>query len=340
MPLKSMPASDAWRTIRKNKGAFWPARASEPTRLEPICLPNIEPSFKLRPAENVFTIGSCFARNIERHLARLGYKIPARDYVPAELVGLPLDGFMNKFTPHSMLNELRWALTPQTAPAPEGAFLAQNDGTVLDGQLMSKINVSPERAVERRREITDVFRGITDCRVVIITLGLVEAWYDKVNGLYLNRSLPEYNSVSEPDRFEFHVLSFNELYQATRELMETILERGHPETRIVLTVSPVPLTATFTENDVLSSNMYSKSVLRAVAEHIVSEFDAIDYFPSYESIMLSDRASTWQDDLIHVRDEIVGVNVGRMAEAYAPSARHAEVARKIHKQVPAGSAAR
>lgn len=300
-------------------------------------LPNIEPSFKLRPAENVFTIGSCFARNIERHLVRLGYKVPAREYVPAELIGQQLDGFMNKFTPQSMLNEIRWALNPNQAPAPESAFLDQKDGTVLDGQLMSKINVPHERALERRSEITSVFRGIADCRVVIITLGLVEAWYDKVNDLYLNRSLPEYNSEKEPDRFEFHVLSFDELYKATKELMDLILEKGHPETRIILTVSPVPLTATFTQNDVLSSNMYSKSVLRAVAEHIVTEFDAIDYFPSYESVMLSDRNSTWQDDLIHVRDEVVGVNVGRMAEAYAPSPRHAEAARKISQPVGGGS---
>lgn len=332
MPLQAIPALEAWKILRRNKTeGFWPGRSAEANRLEPICMPGFRPTFKLRPSENVFTIGSCFARNIENQLARLGYQIPSREYVPEELVGKPLDGFMNKFTPQSMLNEVRWALTPERAPTPEGALLPQEDGTVIDGQLMSKINVSPARGLQRRQEITNVFKGIVDCRVVILTLGLVEAWYDKKYDLYLNRTLPEYNSKQEPDRFEFRVLSFDELYAATRELIDTIITKGHPETRILLSVSPVPLTATFTDNDVLCSNMYSKSVLRTVAEHIVTEFSAVDYFPSYESVMLSDRMSTRKDDLIHVRDEIVAVNVGRMAEAYTPSSQHAEMAKKIGK---------
>lgn len=329
MPLVSIDAAEAYSHLKSNKEAFWPGRSADPTRLEPYCTPKFKPSFKLVPAEQVFTIGSCFARNIERHLRRLGYKTPTNDYVPKELIGLPLDGFMNKFTPHSMLNEVRWALAPEDAADPALSLIAQRDGTFIDGQLMSKIAVSHERGLERRREITEVFQKIRDCRVTVITLGLVEAWYDKKADLYLNRSLPKDCADLEPGRFELHVLDYHELYSSTRQLIELILQRGHAEGRIVLTVSPVPLTATFTENDVVTANMYSKSVLRTVAEHIVREFDAVDYFPSYESVMLSDRDLTWLDDLVHVRDEIVSLNVARMAVAYAPSPASADIARRL-----------
>jgi len=46
--------------------------------------------------------------------------------------------------------------------------------------------------------------------------------------------------------------------------------------------------------------------------------ERVDYFPSYESVTLSDRSLAWRDDLIHVKPEIVATNVGRMAAAYAP----------------------
>ncbi|OJI94497.1 GSCFA family protein [Planktotalea frisia] len=329
MPLESLTAMAAWSNLRKNPGSRWPARSEVPTRLEPICQPNLQPSFKLQPAEKVFTVGSCFARNVEKHLARLGYNLPGREYVPKELNNLPLDGFMNKFTPQSMLNEFLWAFEPDEMPDSSETFLPQADGTVIDGQLMSKINVSPERAYERRQEITDTFRLSQDCRVVVFTLGLVEAWFDKKTGIYLNRALSQYNASLEPDRFELHVLSFEELYTATKRLMSILAKHGHPDLRILLTVSPVPLLATFTQKDVLSANTYSKSVLRTVAEHISYEFDQVDYFPSYESVTLSDRTLAWRDDLGHVRDDLVSVIVSNMAEAYARTKVTADVARKI-----------
>lgn len=329
MPLVSIPSNQAYQSLKTNPTAFWPGRSDGANRLEPICTPAVRPSFKLAPGEKVFTIGSCFARNIEKQLRRLGYKTPTGDYVPHELTGQPLDGFMNKFTPQSMLNEIRWALAPEEMPALQEALLLQADGRVIDGQLMSKMDVSPQRGVERRREVTQVFQGIRECRITVITLGLVEAWFDKTSGLYLNRSVPREIAEASPDRFELHVLSYDELYTATRRLIELILTRGHPDAHLLLTVSPVPLMATFTDQDVLTANMYSKSSLRTVVEHVVREFDAVDYFPSFESIMLSDRSITWQEDLGHVTEHLVGVNVGRMAEAYAHSDAAAENARKL-----------
>ena len=54
--------------------------------------------------------------------------------------------------------------------------------------------------------------------------------------------------------------------------------------RFLITVSPVPLTATATGHHVLAATTYSKSVLRAVAGELYSRFPDVDYFPSYELI--------------------------------------------------------
>jgi hypothetical protein len=56
------------------------------------------------------------------------------------------------------------------------------------------------------------------------------------------------------------------------------------EIRLVLTVSPVPLIATYEDRHVLVSTTYSKSALRVVAEMIQNSHDGVAYFPSYEII--------------------------------------------------------
>jgi hypothetical protein len=62
------------------------------------------------------------------------------------------------------------------------------------------------------------------------------------------------------------------------------LREVRPDMRFLLTVSPVPLTATASGGHVLTATMHSKSVLRAAAGEMVSRRDDVDYFPSYELI--------------------------------------------------------
>jgi len=53
---------------------------------------------------------------------------------------------------------------------------------------------------------------------------------------------------------------------------------------VILTVSPVPLAATFEDRSVLVSTTYSKAALRVAAEAVIRRHDWVDYFPSYEII--------------------------------------------------------
>jgi hypothetical protein len=47
-------------------------------------------------------------------------------------------------------------------------------------------------------------------------------------------------------------------------------------------LSPIPLQLTFSKNDIFSANIYSKSVLRAAVENVISTDEGVFYFPSYE----------------------------------------------------------
>jgi hypothetical protein len=67
-----------------NRAERWPARQDEANRVEPECWPVITPRFKISRNSRVFTIGSCFARNIEYHLAQLGLDVPVHRFFEEE----------------------------------------------------------------------------------------------------------------------------------------------------------------------------------------------------------------------------------------------------------------
>jgi hypothetical protein len=63
-----------------------------------------------------------------------------------------------------------------------------------------------------------------------------------------------------------------------------LMFRANRGLRVLLTVSPVPLTATASGEHVLTATSHSKSLLRAVASELVASQARVDYFPSYEII--------------------------------------------------------
>ncbi|HVV32346.1 MAG TPA: GSCFA domain-containing protein [Caulobacterales bacterium] len=313
-------ADEAFRQTMRNPGAKWPARQVEPSRLEPVCEPQSRPSFTLREGESIFTIGSCFARNIEWGLRTRGYIVPCLDFEahPEEAwSGQAASGFLNKYTPASMLNEVR-AAAERWGDAEQARFLVEEaNDQVLDLQLHVGVPVSRARGLERRQQVSTLFRdGIAASRICIITLGLIEAWYDEESGVYLNETPSRPLVLKYPGRFSFERLSFASTKQCVREVVEGVRAMRGADLRLLLTVSPVPIQRTFTSEDVIVSNCHSKSVLRAAAGEIADEFEFVDYFPSYESVTLSDRALAWDDDLVHVTKEVVGRNVKRMLTDY------------------------
>ena len=87
----------------------------------------------------------------------------------------------------------------------------------------------------------------------------------------------------DDQQFRFKNLDFFEVHKDMVKI-RTILKKRNPKLRILLTVSPVPLTATATPQHVLAATTYSKSTLRSVCGSLIEAYDDIDYFPSYELI--------------------------------------------------------
>lgn len=314
MPLMRIPAEEATRVLKGNPMGRWPKRG-QPGRLSPLAKPGFSPGFRLTPGEAVFTIGSCFARNVERELGERGFRLPALDVLKADETFASVGSrVLNNYGVASICNELTWALSE--APPEEALFAPCGDGWI-DLHLNSAIRPAPLEVVRlRRKAIRAAYRSISDCHAVILTLGLSEVWFDTATGHYLNTAPRRSLMRATPDRFELHVLSFEETRDTLARAVDLLQHHGREDLNIVLTVSPVPLTATYRDRDVMVANCYSKSVLRAAVEEIIHTRGGVDYFPSFESITLSERASAYEDDEIHVSPEVVALNIGRMVAAY------------------------
>ena len=308
---------------RRNPHASLP-KLHENERLAGLAVGYPTPSFSIAANDSICTIGSCFARGVEREFALRGFTVPLWKFdIPSELRAddkRAPRAFLNKYNPYSMLNEIDAAFGKLDSDA---FFLRNGEGELLDLQLSYAKFLPSGRAHAIRKLIQDNVRdAFASSRVVVVTLGLIECWYDRETGLYLNELGSPRDMLRHAGRFEFRVLGPMETIDATRSLIEKIHAVGPDGQKIIVSVSPVPLGRTFTEADVLTANGYSKSVLRVAAEVVTREFDFVDYFPSYESVMASERAVAWKEDYRHVTEATVVHNVGNMMRAYLdPEAR-------------------
>ncbi|WGI23061.1 GSCFA domain-containing protein [Amylibacter sp. IMCC11727] len=90
-----------------------------------------------------------------------------------------------------------------------------------------------------------------------------------------------------------------------------MMQGMNPDINVLLTVSPVPLTATASDDHVLAATTYSKSVLRSVAGDLAHGHDCVDYFPSYEVISgTPTKGMFYEQNLRSVAREGVDVVMG------------------------------
>ncbi len=282
---------------------------------------HVNPKFTLSKADAAFTIGSCFARNVEYKLARLGVNVLTSDFrLAGEYYANSTEktpdhrGVLNKYNPHSMRTEVLRSLG-EISDLPDEGFIKIGEDKWIDPQASS---IAPNTLDEIRyvRSVLNEVNGrIRKASIVFVTLGLTETWYDRVTGLSLNQA-PSMQIVRRtPERFYFKNADWSETVSNLKDIVEAI-SRSNAETKIVLTVSPVPLNTTFSGDDVISANAYSKATLLAAARAVAREYANVDYFPSYEMVTSTPRELAFQEDGIHVINGMVGFVMDRFAETY------------------------
>ncbi|MBT9596450.1 MAG: GSCFA domain-containing protein [Vitreoscilla sp.] len=127
--------------------------------------------------------------------------------------------------------------------------------------------------------IRDALPGID---VLVFTLGLTEGW-EHVAGYAYPMCPGTVRSRFDADLHRFVNHSSHDVVTCLDATMNRLRE-VRPGMGFMLTVSPVPLTATATGGHVLSATTLAKSVLRSAAGELMARRDDVDYFPSYELI--------------------------------------------------------
>ena len=250
-----------------------------------------EPKFGLREHHPVSTFGSCFAQHIGRALAARRYAW--LDAEPAPL-GLSVEhrktfnyGVFSARTGNiytaSLLHQwLRWSFAedaPQDVWEQQGRYVDPFRPNIEPGGFDS-----PDELLRSRGQAIEAFRtAVTESRVFVFTLGLTESWFDRRRGHEYPMCPGTAAGTFDEASHAFRVQSFEDVKRALDAALG-LLRRHNPALHVILTVSPVPLTATHSGQHVLVATMQSKSVLRAVAGEAAAAFDFVDYFPSYEMI--------------------------------------------------------
>ena len=277
-----------------------------------LIFPRITPSFQLEAGMTAFTIGSCFAREIEAKLTML--KLPTTTLsLPQTVVPGRDNSVINEFNPGCISQRIRWAVAGQdTREFLDTISLSGDKGKDL---LLAKGHtIDVDELLNVRALIDNVYAAVPVADILIVTLGMTQTWQDTRTGIYLNRMPSPRDLKREPDRYVCRFLTVRETVDLLRDALDRAFDAG--TRNAILTVSPVPLQQTFQNIDCVIANSHSKATLRVAATEIETAFAGrVDYFPSYE-IVQSGGLAAFQDDHIHVRRNVVERITSHMVSHY------------------------
>ena len=281
-PYTNLPAHHFWKKAVSNTG--W-----RDVKFMP------QSKFKIQPEDKIATAGSCFAQHISNFLRKNGRDIyiaePAHPLLSEEMAQqMHYSQFSarygNIYTVRQLL-ELFQQATGQREIINDYAIDGDSVYDLLRPAIQpngfsSVLEAKADRAfhiqaVRTMFETTDIF---------VYTLGLTEAWVNTEEN-FVYPSCPG-TVQGEFDKEKHKPVNFtcSDIVKDLISFIDGLLEIN-PQVKIILTVSPVALAATFENENVLVATSYSKSVLRAVCGEVKNLYQNVEYFPSYEIITSS-----------------------------------------------------
>jgi hypothetical protein len=250
------------------------------------------PKFYISTDNLIASAGSCFAQHINRYLSSAGF-IP---YVveKAHPIECQFNGeiesyqqfsarFGNIYTARQMLELLKQA-TGQVQIVHD--YCVDNDrwfDLLRPNVFKTGFNNYEEISADRIFHLTKVKEMFENCDIFIFTLGLTEAWINTKKKYTYPVCPGTIKGNYDANNYSFKNFNYDDICNDLEELVQ-ILNTINSKIKIILTVSPVPLVATYTSSNVLVASTYSKSVLRASVEKIIMKHENVAYFPSYEII--------------------------------------------------------
>lgn len=225
----------------------------------------------------ICSIGSCFAENIAKFLRANKY-----NYITTEKGGGYFSanwGIVFNSSSIRQIFEYSFGLFN-----PKVQWWEREKGRMQDPYRRDTIYAKGQHDKNRFSHYEKSRKAIENADTIIITLGLVEVWRDKRDFATFWRVPPMH--LYDPKIYEFHVMTVEEVYDDLVKI-KNIINNYNPECKLIITVSPVPFQATYREDcDVVTANIYSKSVSSVATNIFVKEYSNknVFYFPSFEYV--------------------------------------------------------
>ena len=228
----------------------------------------------LGPDRPIATLGSCFASEVRKWLVEKKYPIsgtgPDGRYSPRPLfntasIRQEVERAFSVFAP----SERVWHTTAEGRPVWLDPY-RHNSTFVSESTITMELT-----AVEE--ELRNMFLA---ARLIILTIGQAEIWHSKDDGAVFSAIPPK--DVLDPARHGWRLMDYEENVANLNRTLELLAENA-PAAHIVLTLSPVPLMATFRRMNAVVANGEGKAILRAAIGKAVGTWEGrVSYFPSYE----------------------------------------------------------
>lgn len=278
-PYAALPDYQFWRRAIENVA---------PENVDPV----VRAKFQIDRHDRVATAGSCFAQHISASLAAQGFNFFVAENAPhltseeatRRQYGVFSARYGNLYTARQLIQLFDRAYDRF---APVDDHWVRDDGRLVDPfrpqvepdgfeslQNLTRARSQHFAAVREMFENLDVF---------VFTLGLTEAWRSRIDGAVYPLAPGIVAGEMDTVRYEFVNFGVNEVISDMQLFLKRLRE-VNAAARLIVTVSPVPLIATFEDRHVLVSTTLSKSVLRTAADEITRGDPMSDYFPSYEII--------------------------------------------------------
>ncbi len=265
--------------------------------------PVVEPKFQIAKSSLISTAGSCFAQHISKKLKQIGfgYYVPeaGSNFVESERrrrnYGVFSARYGNIYTAAQLLQLFEEAVEGRI---PLDRAWKRPDGRFIDPyrQQVEPDGFADENEViaSRNEHLEYVRATFLKSDVFVFTLGLTESWRSKRDGFVFPLAPGVVGGAFDPQQHEFVNFGVEGVSTALITFLDK-LKAHNDQVRVLLTVSPVPLIATYENRHVLVSTTYSKSVLRVAADIASRRYDWVDYFPSYEIITASFSAGLYYE---------------------------------------------
>lgn len=248
----------------------------------------------LGPRTPVASIGTCFAEEFAHFMRARGL-----NYLQTEPDVLAASANWGRvYTIPNLLQIVRYSLEDGFPVAVERSGEEYFDPLREPSTARFHSHEEAETGIRAHRAASR--RAFTECEVLVITVGQNEAWVDSASGLVWGRIPPR--EVLESRRSSFEVREFT--HKENLDGLGVTLDRLkslNPKLRVLLTVSPVPSFASFSDSDVVSRSFANKCLLRAVVDEVVRQRSGhVYYFPSFE-IVLCYNPTSFRADNRHVK---------------------------------------